>query len=315
MALPDVLPPPLRAVLKRCVAVMNAKGGVGKTSLLANLGLQLAAFFGFRVLLVEFDPQTDEGVGGNLGDDLGYEGDAEIADDGLELANAILEGRPPVPKEGVRPNVDILPGGFHLKKVVQHLHTMDERFIAGALARVLAPIAHNYHIVLIDCPPGDDTMQTAALGAAKYLILPTKADKSSRNAIASAGRKFQAIQQFNPGIELLGIVLFALPAAATQIRKKVEDSINAVFRGHAPILGTVRAAEKPAFDARERGLAIHEMADAAGGAELRKQIGKHRAAKTEAERFAKSTNDLARDYYGIAQNTSDRIIKFEGQDQ
>lgn len=315
MPQPDVLIPALRAVLARCIAVMNAKGGVGKTSLLANLGTLLATFFGYRVLLVEFDPQTDEGVGGNLGDDLGYADDPEIADDGLELAGAILDGRPPVPKQGIRENVDVLPGGFHLKKVVEHLHGRDDAYVAGVLARSLAPIAHLYHAILIDCPPGDDKMQTAALGAAKYLISPTKADKSSRKAIGSAGRKFAAIQAFNPGIELLGLVLFALPTSATKIRAQVLADIQAVFRGQAPILGTVRAAEKPAFDAREQGLAIHEMTAAAGGADLRKKIrGRHRVGKVESpqEQFAKSADDLARDYYGIAQNVNDGILKFEG---
>jgi chromosome partitioning protein len=83
--------------------VVNGKGGVGKTSLTANLaGLYAAA--GYRTLAIDLDPQ------GNLGDDLGYLG-AGLSDNGAELVDALRARRAYRPLRDVRPGLDVLAGG------------------------------------------------------------------------------------------------------------------------------------------------------------------------------------------------------------
>src|SRR3954463_13721817 len=90
-------------VLSRCIAVVNGKGGVGKTSLTANLaGLYAAA--GYRTLAIDLDPQ------GNLGDDLGYLG-AGLSDDGAGLVDALRARRAYRPLRNVRAGLDVLAGG------------------------------------------------------------------------------------------------------------------------------------------------------------------------------------------------------------
>ena len=76
-----------RAALHRTIAVLNGKGGVGKTSITANLG-GLFSDAGYRVLLVDLDPQ------GNLGNDLGYLG-AGLGDGGEALSAAGTAGTAP----------------------------------------------------------------------------------------------------------------------------------------------------------------------------------------------------------------------------
>ena len=75
-----------RGVLSRVVAIANGKGGVGKTSLATTLG-GLAAAAGYRILLIDLDPQ------GNVGEDLGYTGSG-TGDDGAGLVTALVAGSP-----------------------------------------------------------------------------------------------------------------------------------------------------------------------------------------------------------------------------
>lgn len=79
------------------IAVVNGKGGVGKTTITANVGGRLAAS-GYRLLLVDMDPQ------GNLAEELGYTGSA-VNDGGLAPAHALAFGVPIKPVENVRPQL------------------------------------------------------------------------------------------------------------------------------------------------------------------------------------------------------------------
>ena len=76
-------------MLSQAIAVSNAKGGVGKTSLVANIGV-VAANSGWQVLLVDLDPQ------GNLGSDLGYR-QTGGSDEGAGLSRALTPGLPSNP--------------------------------------------------------------------------------------------------------------------------------------------------------------------------------------------------------------------------
>jgi len=95
-----------RSALRRTIAVLNGKGGVGKTSLTANLS-GLFADAGYRVLAIDLDPQ------GNLGNDLGYLG-AGLGDGGAGLVVAGSTGVAPIILRDVRPRLDVVVGGESL---------------------------------------------------------------------------------------------------------------------------------------------------------------------------------------------------------
>src|SRR5690606_31484991 len=92
-----------RLVLDNTVAVVNSKGGVGKTSIVANVAAT-AALGGWRTLAIDLDPQ------GNLARDLGYR---DRSDDGCGLLEAVMTASPVRPLTGVRPGLDVVAGGRH----------------------------------------------------------------------------------------------------------------------------------------------------------------------------------------------------------
>lgn len=93
-----------RSRLRRVIAVMNRKGGVGKTSITSNLAGVLAQA-GYKVLAIDLDQQ------GNLGDDLGYR-HTDYNDHGAALFFALNSGNPLAPAKGIRENLDVVPAGF-----------------------------------------------------------------------------------------------------------------------------------------------------------------------------------------------------------
>ena len=166
-------------MIPNTLLITNGKGGVGKTSLTANLG-GLAAFCGWRTLLVDTDPQ------GNLARDLGV---IDTTDDGHNLAQAILGRQPLTPMRAVRTNLDLAPGGHLLDIVPAEIQTLMARgkfnsALAG-LETAIAPHAGRYDLIVIDSPPGDRALQTLAARAAHYLVIPTAPDDCSIDGLAS----------------------------------------------------------------------------------------------------------------------------------
>src|SRR5450759_2318842 len=154
-----------RDALTRVVAVINGKGGAGKTSVTANVA-GLVANSGFRVLVVDMDPQ------GNLAEDFGYTG-SDIDDEGQALSAALAFGQPVRPVENVRPNLDVLIGGHHLDVAAAALAVAKDQTKARlSLAHVLEPIAGEYDLIFIDCPPGIEALQTAAAAAVCRASMP-----------------------------------------------------------------------------------------------------------------------------------------------
>ena len=133
--------------LTNTIAFANGKGGVGKTSVTANVA-GIAALSGWRVLTVDLDPQ------GNLGTDLGYT-QAGASDQGAGLMAAIRDGSALTPLRNVRPGLDAVPGGDHMDGLMTVLapRLLDESAPATAIADALASLAEDYDLVLLDCPP------------------------------------------------------------------------------------------------------------------------------------------------------------------
>jgi cellulose biosynthesis protein BcsQ len=246
--------------LARVVAIMNGKGGVGKTSLSGNLGA-LTAAAGYRVLVVDLDPQ------GNLAEELGYVGTA-TDDAGEKLATAMQFGRPATPVS-LRDGLDVLPGGEYLDDLQSVLSTRSDgssrRTDAhGALADSLAPIAGEYDLVVLDCPPGSPVLQTAALGAARWLVIPTRTDDSSRKGLLNVARRYMAARERGAPVELLGVCLFGVTTSAKKVRADARHDLERDLGTAAPVFeAVIRYAEAAAVEARRRGVPVHEL-EAAG---------------------------------------------------
>jgi chromosome partitioning protein len=292
--------------LARTVAVINGKGGVGKTSIVANVG-GLLALAGYRVLLVDLDPQ------GNLGEDLGF---TAASDGGAALARAVLYGEPLKPVLGVRSGLDVCPAGEHLDELAAAMAARVRRDGDGgslSLARSLSAIAAEYDVILLDCPPGDAVIQALALGAARWVVIPTKTDASSRKGLREVARRFVEARTINPELRLLGVVLFGVGAGASRVRDRARELVEADLGGVAPVLdATIRHVEAAAADARERGELAHEMeATAAAGP---KWWERRRGLKAGPV-IAASATSLAADYQSLAHEIVNTLVTAENADQ
>lgn len=296
----------LRDELTRVVAVVNGKGGVGKTTITANVGGLMAAN-GSRVLLVDMDPQ------GNLGEELGYT-DTQADDQGLALAQSLAFGGPLEPVRDVRPNLDVMVGGQHLDMAAAGLTMKAQKDPATAklaLAQGLSRIAGQYDLVLVDCPPGQETLQQAALAAARWALIPVKTDASSRKGLRDVARRLDAVVDVNPDLDLLGVVLFGVGTSARRVLENAQEAIRADLGQDAPVLAaTVRHVEAAAQETRDRGLLVHELEEAVLAApkwwELRRQPNTDRTAPR-----ARSAPGLASDFQQLGEEIVTKIAASE----
>jgi cellulose biosynthesis protein BcsQ len=246
--------------LERVVALINDKGGVGKTSLAANLAGQLAAA-GYSVGVIDLNRQA------NLADDLGYRRQDGIDDQGAGLLAALLNGTPLTPVTGVRPNLRVVPGGTRLEDLTPLLLSRFQR--AGrpaflALANALAPVAGGCDVWLIDTPPENVTHGDLALGAARWVLMPTKSDSGGLIGMQLVAQRFSLAREINSAIGLLGVVLFATGTGARAIHAEIRRDVTEAFGGQSPLFSaTIRHSERVALDCRKLGRLAHEMEVAA----------------------------------------------------
>lgn len=280
MPAPDQSATDPRPELSRVVTAINQKGGVGKTTTVVNLAAAYAAY-GWRVLLVDLDPQ------GNLSLDLGCRPDRRGRrpgdpryDDGRSLAAALTAGTPPLVLDNVREypeggRIDVIASGEALKPVPIALGTyaavMHEPY-ERRLADMLSPIASGYDLILVDCPPSDMILRALALNTARYAIAPTKSDAASlEDGLDSLAAEIATARANNPTLRLLGVVMFGVGATATRLARDTRADIEAVIGSWfaddpfgLPVVfeATIRHAEAVARQARLEGKVVAEIAAA-----------------------------------------------------
>jgi ATPases involved in chromosome partitioning len=271
--------------LRNVVVVANGKGGVGKTSVTANVA-GTAALSGWRVLAVDLDPQ------GNLGNDLGYNAGG-ASDRGRGLLQAVIGGGPPAVLENVRPGLDVIAGGEATEELEAVLTTRQQRDRSAviALAEALGRVGDRYQLVMIDCPPSSGILLDAALMAARFLVIPTRGDSGSLDGLVKVARRFAEVRTAgNPLIELLGVVLFDFGQKDTAVLARARERLTADLAGAAPVFEAfVRNSRMAPGDMRDLGLLAHEYEGAAT------QAPRWFEDRT-ARRYSRSAGGLAEDY-------------------
>jgi chromosome partitioning protein len=237
-------------VLSQAIAVVNGKGGTGKTSLVANIA-GVAAVSGYRVLVVDLDPQT------NTSNDFGYE-KTPYAD--RLLATLTLNQELPILRD-IRPGLDVVPGGKNLGQWSVHA-AMNARADPRnppelTLERILLPLSGEYDLVLFDCPPGNEELQLLALAASRFVLIPAMPDDSSLEGLEEVSERFERARLVNPDLELLGLVLFGVTTSATRIRSNALAKMRNL--GQDIVLeASIRGLQAPAVGARNRHQLAHE---------------------------------------------------------
>lgn len=212
----------------------------------------------------------------------------------------------------MRENIDVICGGERLDDLAGLLLSRHRRGddVADVLAAPLSVLLAeaDYDLVLIDCPPGESTLQMLALGAARWLVVPTRGDAASLKGMSRIAHRLVQARTHNPDIELLGVVLFDIASTATRLRREIAEQITKALGGVAPLFDAMIRHSVAATDARGRGLLIHEHAAALEGDEPFWQ------ALREGRRPVSpgSAPALAGDYAALAHEILLRIATLEG---
>ncbi|QBR75593.1 ParA family protein [Microbacterium sediminis] len=314
-----------REAFSRVIAVESLKGGVGKTTIVANVGGYLA-LSGARVLLVDLDPQ------GNLEVDLGYVDD-ERNDEGESLAKALMFGGEVDALTNVRENLDVWAGGSALHNVTAALSSKmgsDPLNAKLALARILAPVVDDYDFIFLDCPPGDGVLQLAALAAARWVLVPSRTGAKDIAGVVKVAERIDQVLDVNKTIDLLGVVLFAVGTASarkdgTVVMKNAEraarDDLDRLFGvGEEDGIGrdivfrqAIRHSEAVASQAGRGGLLVHEL-DERAKEEAKAGIAwwKIRSGELKNKQLTSATaGSVADDLQTIAQEINDRLLEAE----
>jgi len=274
-------------MIEHSILTINGKGGVGKTSLVANL-CGLAAASGWRVLAVDTDPQ------GNLARDLGV---LTESDDGLNLRDAILARTPLAPLTNVRPGLDLAAGGRQMDSLVAEVQLMMARgqylTALGLVETMLAKVADRYDLIVIDSPPGERAIQTLAARAAGHLLIPTAPDDCSVDGLGAVFDLYQQLRTDggNTGLDILGVVLTLTVSTATNVKRTVRNTLRSLLGEQIRVFdSTIRFAQAAAVDCRRDGRLVHEYEQAALNAEPWWR------ATAKGESFSRAATGLADDY-------------------
>jgi chromosome partitioning protein len=275
----------LRTGLPNVLAVCNGKGGTGKTAITANVA-GICALSDYRVLVVDLDPQ------GDCSKEFGQSGVG-----GLALFQAVKapQGSILQPVRRVRPNIDLIDGGEELEDLAFLARTWEgSRATAGTrFSEALRPLAGNYELIIIDCPPGHPSLQEMALSVARFALVPTRSDDFSIDGLAKIARRFRQARITNPDLELLGVVVFASDTRATRWRQRAADKVATGLGEIAPVFSSfIRYSEAAADDMRERRMLVHEYEHAA----LRAPRWFERRRGDTGGAFASTADGLAGDY-------------------
>lgn len=181
--------------MTRIVAVVSQKGGVGKTSLVQNLGAELAAA-GRNILLIDFDPQSNLTTGWGV----------DPAGGRFTIYDAMTD--PKTAKATVinlRPHLDLIPANLDLAGAeLAFINAIDRNY---KLKKAIFPLASRYDLILIDGPPSLGFFTVNALTAGTEILIPLQVHPYAYKAVDQLLNIIQQVQEINPPLRLNGIVL------------------------------------------------------------------------------------------------------------
>jgi chromosome partitioning protein len=202
--------------MTRIMAVVSQKGGVGKTSLVQNLGAELAAQ-GKMVLLVDLDPQSNLTTGWGLDPGADRYTIYDAMTDPANAAHSVLELRDRLYLMGA--NLDL--AGAELA----FINAIDRN---TKLRKALAPIAHHFDIILIDGPPSLGFFTVNALAAATELLIPLQVHPYAYKALDQLLNIVAQVEEINPTLGLGGIVL-TMYDQRNSLTSAIEDAARSRF--------------------------------------------------------------------------------------
>ena len=226
----------------KIIAVVNQKGGTGKTTTTENIGIGLVNE-GKKVLLIDMDPQ------GSLTISLGYPRPDEMYPTLSDVLEKVIRENLENPKEGIinqREGVDLMPGNIELSGLeVSLVNIMSRETI---LKRYLDEIKNEYDYILLDCMSSLGMVTMNALVAADSVLIPVQAQYLSAKGLEQLLQTVSKVRrQINPKLKIDGIVL-TMVDKRTNYAKEISALVRNVYGGNIKVFKTdiphsVRAAE------------------------------------------------------------------------
>jgi chromosome partitioning protein len=219
LEIPDEEIPPAVAhpAMPRILAIVNQKGGVGKTTTAVNLATALAAAEK-RVLVIDFDPQGNASTGLGVTRQNRRVTSYDVLLGDVSVMDATVET--PIPR------LSLVPSSVDLSGAEIELVDIAEREFR--LRKALDGIAGAFDYVLIDCPPSLGLLTLNALVAAHAVLVPLQCEFYALEGLSHLVRTVERIKRsLNPGLEIQGVVLTMFDK-----RNNLSDLVAADVRGY-----------------------------------------------------------------------------------
>ena len=238
------------------LALVNQKGGVGKTTTAVNLAAALHRA-GKRVLLCDFDPQANatSGFGAEKGASSGTSYDIVLGE--KDAASCVLHTS----------YGDLIPSCSALSGASVELVGADGR--EYALRRAIEPLREQYDYVFIDCPPSLELLTLNAICAADRVLIPVQCEYYALEGLSDLMQTLRAVKRrLNPTIDVFGVLL-TMYDGRTNFSAQVAEEVRRYFPGKvfaAVIPRNVRLCEAPShgkpvfeYDRFSRGAQSYEQ--------------------------------------------------------
>jgi len=240
--------------MAKIIAVVNQKGGVGKTTTAVNLTAALTDL-GLRVLLCDFDPQANASSGLGVDKRKLHNSVYDTIINDVSAAEVIVHT-----KFG-----DVLPATADLAGAGVELITMENPNMR--LKNALQQVAGNYDVIFIDCPPSLELLTLNALAAADGILVPVRCEYYALEGLTDLMNTLRLVKKrINPALEIFGVALTMFDGR-TNFSTQVAQEVRRHFPGKVfatVIPRNVRLAEAPShglpvtvYDRLSRGAAAY----------------------------------------------------------
>jgi chromosome partitioning protein len=221
---------------KHVIAILNQKGGVGKTTTAINLAAYLSKA-GHSVLVADLDPQ------GNSTSGLGID-KQKLSMTLYDVLFSRAEAQQVIHKIG--PKLFVAPSNANLAGAEVEMVNLAGRELM--LRNTLAKFDYDY--ILIDCPPSLGLLTVNALAAANSVLVPVQAEYYALEGLSQLLSVIQQVRQaLNPNLDILGVLITLYDSRnslSEQVKKELENYFGAkLFKTIVP--RNVRLAEAPSF--------------------------------------------------------------------
>lgn len=206
--------------MAKVYAVINQKGGVGKTTTTFNMGAEIANQ-GYKVLLMDMDPQ------GSLTISMGF--DAPMIEKTISgLFEAVIR-REPLPEISdyilKRENLELVPSNLSLSAADTSIVQATAR--EYILKKIIAKVKDDYDYIIIDCPPTLGMLVVNVLTAAEALIVPIKASEMDAKGFETLLDTVLMIkQETNPNLYIKGVLMTMFDKRLIEARETLSSLSN-----------------------------------------------------------------------------------------